>query len=171
MLPDAEIKNNNFNNSFGPQFSFLYLLHPCKLWVNRPKFCHQQQKTETASTCNPKNCSFSHVRIHCWDIFVLSHENLFIFPYWAVNSSSQAVGSGRLQQLPSSSLVERDHRPHVVLADRAVDERGDEDSSQALHTVKVRERLVGKVPGNGQEGAPLKTAAEKWTLKIGNLDK
>lgn len=73
-------------------------------------------------------------------------------PYRAVHGSSQTVGSRRLQQLPRSSLVEGDDGAHVVFADRAVDERGDEDSPQALHAVKVRERLVGKVPGTGERG-------------------
>lgn len=95
----------------------------------------------------------------------------FSFSYRTVHSSSQAVGSGRLQQLPSSSLVESDDRPHVVFADRAVDERGDEDSPQALHAVKVRERLVGEVPGTARGGAVRKADAQNqhpaqiWTNK------
>lgn len=77
--------------------------------------------------------------------------------YLAIHSSSQAVGSRRLKQLPCSSLVESDDGSHVVFADRAVDERGDEDSSQSLHTVEVCKRLIGKVPEThhqGQGGTP-----------------
>lgn len=66
--------------------------------------------------------------------------------YLAVHSSPQAVGSRWLQQLPRPSLVEGDDGSHVVFADRAVDECGDEDSSQPLHAVQVCERFIGKVP-------------------------
>lgn len=64
----------------------------------------------------------------------------------ALYGSSQAVGSRRLKQLPRPSLVERDDRSHVVLAHRAVDERGDVDAPQPLHTVQVCKRLIGKIP-------------------------
>lgn len=66
--------------------------------------------------------------------------------YLAVHSSSQAVGSRRLKQLPRPPLVKSDDGSHVVLGDRAVDERGDEDSSQPLHAVQVCKRLIGKIP-------------------------
>lgn len=66
--------------------------------------------------------------------------------YLAVHSSSQAVCSRWLKQLPCPSLVESDDRSHVFLAERAIDERGDIDASQPLHTVQVCKRLIGKVP-------------------------
>lgn len=66
--------------------------------------------------------------------------------YLAVYGSAQAVSRRRLKQLPRPSLVERDDRSHVVLAHRAVDERGDVDAPQPLHTVQVCKRLIGKIP-------------------------
>lgn len=70
-------------------------------------------------------------------------------PYLAVDAAPQAVGGGRMQQLPGPALVEGDDGAHVVLAERAVDKGGDEDASQPLHPVQVCKRLVGKVPEGG----------------------
>lgn len=66
--------------------------------------------------------------------------------YLAVHGSSKTVSSRRLKKLPRPSLIKSDDGSHVVFAYRAVDERGDEDSSQPLHTVQVCKGLIGKVP-------------------------
>lgn len=51
-----------------------------------------------------------------------------------------------LEQLPGAALVEGDDRAHVLLAEGAVDQRGDVDAPHALHAVEIRKGLVGKVP-------------------------
>lgn len=66
--------------------------------------------------------------------------------YLAVDRAPKAVGAWRPEQLPGAALVEGDHRAHVVFSERAVDERGHKHATQALHTVQVCKRLVGKVP-------------------------
>lgn len=71
--------------------------------------------------------------------------------YLAVHGSSKAVSNRWLKQLPRPSLIKGDDRSHVVLADWAVDERGDKDTSQPLHAVQVCKWLVGKIPETQKE--------------------
>lgn len=74
------------------------------------------------------------------------NKNMGLSAHLAVHSSSQAVGSRGLKQLPCPSLVKSDDGSHVVLAYRAIDERGNEDASQPLHAVHVCKRLTGEIP-------------------------
>lgn len=62
------------------------------------------------------------------------------------------VGLSRgLEQLPGAALVEGDDGAHVLLAEGAVDQRGDVDAPHAFHAVEISEGLVGKVPeGSGK---------------------
>lgn len=86
------------------------------------------------------------VYVSCFCGKETTESNKLNLAYLAVYGSAQAVGSRRLKQLPRPSFVERDDRSHVVLAHRAVDERGDVDAPQPLHTVQVCKWLIGKIP-------------------------
>lgn len=54
-----------------------------------------------------------------------------------------------LQRLPGAPLVKGDDGAHVLLAEGAVDQRGDVDAPHTLNAVEVRKGLVGKIPARG----------------------